>query len=190
MLSGAPARSGIVSVTTICSNGAAARFSKARPLRTGCVAAAKTRSAPASTTASPGRAQRAGGVDHVVDDDRRLAAHVADDVADLGDLLGRALLVEDRQLGAELVGELLVQLHAAGVRRDDDEVGAAPRSSKYCVSMIIAVMWSTGMEKKPWIWPAWRSIVRTRSAPAASSMRATRRAVIGSRGADFLSCRE
>ena len=63
-----------------------------------------------------------GGVDHVVDDDRGLAAHVADDVADLGDLLGRALLVEDRQLGAELVGELLVQLDAAGVGRDDDEV--------------------------------------------------------------------
>ena len=53
-----------------------------------------------------------------------------------------------------------------------------------------AVMWSTGFWKKPWIWPACRSIVSTRSAPAASSIRATRRAEIGSRGADFLSWRE
>ena len=51
-------------------------------------------------------------------------------------------------------------------------------------------MWSTGFWKKPWIWPAWRSIVRTRSAPTASSTRATMRAEIGSRGADFLSWRE
>jgi hypothetical protein len=40
MLSGAPARSGIVSVTTICSIPASAMFSKALPLSTGWVAAA------------------------------------------------------------------------------------------------------------------------------------------------------
>ena len=50
-------------------------------------------------------------------------------------------------------------------------------------------MWSTGSEKKPWIWPAWRSIVSTRSTPATSSMSATSFAVIGSRGFDFLSWR-
>ena len=32
-------------------------------------------------------------------------------------------------------------------------------------------MWSTGMEKKPWIWPAWRSMVSTRSTPAFSRQR-------------------
>ena len=53
MLSGAPARSGIVSVVTICSNGLAARFSKALPDRTACVAAAKTRRAPSSLTVCP-----------------------------------------------------------------------------------------------------------------------------------------
>ena len=63
-------------------------------------------------------------------------------------------------------------------------------SRKYWLSMNIAVMWSTGLEKKPWIWPACRSMVSTRSAPAVSSMRATRRAEIGSRPIDFLSCRE
>ena len=51
-------------------------------------------------------------------------------------------------------------------------------------------MWSTGSVKKPWIWPAWRSIVTTRSTPAISSASATSLAVIGSRGADFLSWRE
>ena len=63
-------------------------------------------------------------------------------------------------------------------------------SFTYCVSIDIAVMWSTGFWKKPWIWPAWRSIVSTRSAPATSSARATRREEIGSRPIDFLSWRE
>ena len=54
----------------------------------------------------------------------------------------------------------------------------------------MAVMWSTGFEKKPCSWPAWRSIVTRRSMPATSSVSATRRAEIGSRGADFLSWRE
>jgi len=48
-------------------------------------------------------------------------------------------------------------------------------------------MWSIGFRKKPWIWPACRSIASTRSAPAFSSICATNRAEIGSRGADFLS---
>ena len=51
-------------------------------------------------------------------------------------------------------------------------------------------MWSTGLRKKPWTWPACRSIVRIRSTPAVSSSWATSRAVIGSRSADFLSWRE
>ena len=52
-----------------------------------------------------------------------------------------------------------------------------------------AVSSSTGMLKKPWIWPWWRSIVRTRSAPATVSMSAMSRAVIGTRGWSFLSDR-
>ena len=54
----------------------------------------------------------------------------------------------------------------------------------------MAVMWSTGLEKKPCTWPACRSMVTTRSTPAVSSSSATSRAVMGSRGADFLSWRE
>ena len=64
------------------------------------------------------------------------------------------------------------------------------RSWKYWVRIGTAVMWSTGMLKKPCTWPAWRSIVRTRSTPTASRISATILAVIGSRGADFLSWRE
>ncbi len=59
----------------------------------------------------------------------------------------------------------------------------------YWVSIGIAVMWSSGTSKKPWTWPAWRSMVRTRSTPTDSSALATIRAEIGSRGADFLSWR-
>ena len=62
-------------------------------------------------------------------------------------------------------------------------------SMNHWVSIGIAVMWSTGTSKKPWTWPAWRSIVRTRSVPTASSILATTRAEIGSRGSDFLSWR-
>jgi hypothetical protein len=40
-------------VTTICSNGEAARFSNAAPDRTGWVAAAKTRARPSSLTVWP-----------------------------------------------------------------------------------------------------------------------------------------
>ena len=62
-------------------------------------------------------------------------------------------------------------------------------STNHWVSIGIAVMWSTGTWKKPWTWPAWRSMVRTRSTPTPSRHLATMRAVIGSRGADFLSWR-
>ena len=65
----------------------------------------------------------------------------------------------------------------------------SPRSRKWRANSGSAVMWSTGIMKNPWICPAWRSIVSTRSAPASCSMSATRRAEIGSRGFAFRSCR-
>ncbi len=48
---------------------------------------------------------------------------------------------------------------------------------------------SVGMSKKPWICPAWRSTVRTRSAPAWVMMLATSLAEIGVRGPALRSCR-
>ena len=44
---------------------------------------------------------------------------------------------------------------------------------------------STGMSKKPWIWPACRSMVSTRDAPAVVIRSATSLALIGTRGDDF-----
>src|SRR4051794_11257382 len=65
----------------------------------------------------------------------------------------------------------------------------SPRSRKWRANSGSAVMWSTGIVKKPWIWPACRSIVSTRSAPASCSRSATKRAEIGSRGFALRSCR-
>ena len=48
---------------------------------------------------------------------------------------------------------------------------------------------SVGMSKKPWIWPAWRSSVITRSAPARVMMLATSLAEIGVRPPALRSCR-
>ena len=56
------------------------------------------------------------GVDHVVDQDGGLALHLADHVADLGDLLGWALLLHHGPVGADLAGEVAGRLHAPGVR--------------------------------------------------------------------------
>ena len=137
-------RSGIVSVTTICSNGLAARFSNALPDSTGCVAAAKTRVRALVLDRLGRGAQRARGVDDVVDDHRRLVLHVADHVGDLGDLLGGALLVEDRQLGADLLGELLAPASRGRRPGETTTRSSSCWSRKYCVRMNIAVMWSTG----------------------------------------------
>ena len=48
---------------------------------------------------------------------------------------------------------------------------------------------SVGMSKKPWIWAACRSRVRTRSAPATVMRLATSLAEIGVRGPDLRSWR-
>ena len=69
-----------------------------------------------------GRAEGAGGVDHVVDEDRGLALDVTDDVADLGDLLGGALLLHHRPVAADLAGEVAGGLHPAGVGGDDHQL--------------------------------------------------------------------
>ena len=95
---------------------------------------------------------------------------------------------------AQWVPTLRAKLRATLTRPASGETITSSSSPKswsvnHWVSIGIAVMWSTGMWKKPWTWPAWRSMVRTRSTPTASSVLATMRAVIGSRGADFLSWR-
>ena len=53
----------------------------------------------------------------------------------------------------------------------------------------MAVRWSTGTSKKPWIWPECRSTLTMRSAPATVSMSARSLAVMGSRSAALRSWR-
>ena len=49
--------------------------------------------------------------------------------------------------------------------------------------------WSTGMSKKPWIWVACRSMVRTRVVPAVEMRSATSFAEMGTRGLSLRSWR-
>ena len=100
-----------------------------------------------------GDPQRRGRVDDVVDDDRRLALDVTDDVADLGDLLGGRPLSRIARSAPSFEANFLLSFTrpASGATTTRS---FRPRSRKCCVRMKIAVMWSTGLEKKPWIWPA------------------------------------
>src|SRR6266545_2040355 len=66
--------------------------------------------------------QGAGRVDHVVEEHRDLALHLADDVHDLGDVRLRAPLVDDAERGAEPLRIGARALDAARVGRDDDDV--------------------------------------------------------------------
>ena len=65
---------------------------------------------------------RAGGVDDVVLQDARAAAHVADDVHHLGRAVLGAPLVDDGQLAVETLGVGAGPLGAAGVGRHDREI--------------------------------------------------------------------
>src|SRR5215218_9510311 len=189
MFDGAPGRIGIVSVTTTSSNGAAARFSQALPENTPWVAHAYTERAPSSLTVSaaarsvPAVSIRSSTITAVLSFTSPITYAISATCC-----AGRSLFRI-----ASSAPTFSANFFASFTRPASGEtttMSSRRRSRKYWVRMNIAVMWSTGFWKKPCTWPAWRSIVSTRSAPALSSMRATRRAVIGSRGVDFLSWRE
>ena len=124
MLSGAPGRSGIVSVTTIRS---IFELLVGQALVGGAAedAVGGAGDHPGGALLEHrlgGGAERAGRVDHVVDEDRGLALDVADHVADLGDLLGGPLLLHDGPVDADLAGEVARDLDPAGVGADDHEL--------------------------------------------------------------------
>ena len=137
-----------------------------------------------------GGVEGAGGGDHVVDQDRGLALHVADHVADLGDRLGRALLLHHRPLGADAAGEVAGRLHPAGVRGDDhqlfvhflvDEPLGQHRHRRHVVDRDVEEALHLA-----------RVEVHGEDAVDADRLQASWRRsarVIGSRGADFLSWR-
>src|SRR3990172_6643741 len=129
---------------------------------------------------------RAGGVDLVVDQEDVFTVDLADEVqhAGIGAVPTPALL-DDGERQVHLFGEV----RASFTRPTSPATTTAserPLLRAYSASMCWAVMSSTGMEKKPWIWAACRSIVSTLSAPATVIMSAMSRAVMGTRGWSFL----
>ena len=88
---------------------------------------------------------------------------------------------------ARLIADMITVAGADRVLTMDLHQGQIQGFFNIPVDELTAVSSSTGMLKKPWICPWWRSMVRTRSAPATVSMSAIRRAVIGTRGWSFLS---
>ena len=71
------------------------------------------------------RAERARGVDHVVDDHGRAVVDLADDLHLADDVGPDAPLVDDGEVGIEPLGERAGALHAAGIGRDDRDLAAA-----------------------------------------------------------------
>src|SRR5690606_24886469 len=68
-------------------------------------------------------AQRAGGIDHVVDQDAGAILDFADDVHDLSDIGGGPALVDDGEIGiVELLGDGASAHYAADVGRHDHQV--------------------------------------------------------------------
>ena len=111
------------------------------------------------------------------------------DLADDGVARVVALGVEDRELGAQQQWRTSWPASRGRPRARRPPRRRGTRSRRSSASIFSAVMWSTGTEKKPWDCPVCRSTVSTRSAPTDSSIRATARALIGSRSSDFLSWR-
>ena len=71
-----------------------------------------------------GRADGAGSVDHVVDDDANLSLHLTDDLLGLNGVERRmtASLVDDGQVGAQLDGVAFGDLHPSGIRRNNGQI--------------------------------------------------------------------
>src|SRR4029077_757466 len=67
--------------------------------------------------------QSACGIDDVVYDQSAAAAHVADQDHDFADIDVDATLVHDGERGIEALGEEARAFHAAGVRRNDGQIG-------------------------------------------------------------------
>src|SRR5262245_28549179 len=112
----------------------------------------------------------AGGVDHVVDQQGRGVAHFADQLH-LGHL-ARARLALSRRANAR------ARSTPPASGETTETLRPSRRLRRYWISTGIAYRLSTGILKKPWIWPAWRSTVSTREAPAAVMTSATSFALI------------
>ena len=120
-----------------------------------------------------GRAERAGGVDHVVDDDGVLASTSPMMFITSLDVGRRAALVDDREAGAEALRVGARALDAAGVGRHDHRVAAKPQLAGRRSGPASRTGGRTGCRRSPGSGRrAGRSTAR-RSAPAAVSRSAT-----------------
>ncbi len=116
------ASTGIVLVTSSFSRLDASMRSRAGPERTGWTPAANTRLAPPARSAASGLDERPGGVDDVVQDQHVTAFDLADDVQDLGLVLARPPLVDDRERGVEAFADGPRPCDPTHVRRNDHDV--------------------------------------------------------------------
>ena len=68
------------------------------------------------------RAQCARSIDHIVDQNAGAIADIADDVHDLSLIGARTALIDDRQIGAQLLSDGARADHTADIGRDDDHI--------------------------------------------------------------------
>src|SRR5580700_303142 len=122
-------------------------------------------------------------------------ARFGDDLGRFGDSSGRVDHVVDQQ--RDRVVHFADQLHLGHFARAPARARSTPPASgdttetflpsirlrRYVSNTGIAYRLSTGILKKPWICPAWRSTVSTRFTPAVVIKSATTFALIGTRGA-------
>src|ERR1700722_5555671 len=71
-----------------------------------------------------GVAERAAGIDDVVDDDAVAAGDFADDVHDLGNAGALAAFVDDGEVAVEAAGDAAGAEHAADIGADDHQLAA------------------------------------------------------------------
>src|SRR3989441_3783018 len=160
--------SGIVLVTTTSSNLDAFKRSRACPERTGCVQADQTRRAPCSRQAgAPWVIVPA--VSIMSSSSRASRPATSPMMCMTWDSLGPS-----RRLSmiARLACNRLAKARARSTPPASGETTTrpcCPRFPTYSSNTGDAYRWSTGMLKNPWICPACRSIVSTRSAPAVRS---------------------
>ena len=155
---------GTVSVTTIPARSAFANRSSAPSENSPCVVNTHTAVAPCSRAAPRHCEQRAAGHDHVVADDRDLPLDAAGDLRDRclvvlgpglvhhGEVALDHLREPDRMLGAPASGATDTTASPEARGRGSGARAAATSCGR------------AGIVKNPWIWPAWRSMVKTRSA--------------------------
>ena len=129
-------------------------------------------------------------IDHVVDHHATLARHVADDLHDLDFVGFGAALGDDGDGGFEVFGQGAGAGHAADIRRNHARIAVVqPFGNQMLGDQRPGVQMIDRQIEEALNLSGVQVEARTRLAPACVIRLATRRAVTGSRGLTFLSCR-